>query len=96
MKVVIELIVQLLYIVTYVIIAQAIMSWLLSFNVINLGNRAVATIWSTLNQLTEPILRPIRNMMPRTGALDLSPLVLIFGIIFIQNILMRYVWPAVP
>ena len=73
----------LLYIVWWVIIVQAVLSWLIAFNVINTSNEGVRTIWTALQRITEPVYRPIRRVLPDFGALDLSPLVvlLIIGLL---------------
>lgn len=68
-----------------VIIVQAIMSWLLAFNVINLQNDIVRAIWTTLDALTAPIYNPIRKIMPDFGAIDLTPMVVIIGIMILNN-----------
>ncbi|WP_108811088.1 YggT family protein [Sphingorhabdus sp. Alg231-15] len=68
-----------------VIIVQAIMSWLLAFNVINLQNDIVRAIWTTLDALTAPIYRPVRRIMPDFGSIDLTPMVVIIGIIILQD-----------
>jgi len=73
----------------YVIIAQAILSWLVAFNVINTHNRFVASVGEVLYRLTEPALAPIRRRLPAFGGVDLSPVVLILGLIFIQMVLSR-------
>ncbi|MFT5331144.1 MAG: YggT family protein [Parasphingorhabdus sp.] len=77
----------LLGIVITVIIVQAIMSWLLAFNVINLQNDIVNAIWTALDALTGPIYRPIRKIMPDFGQLDLTPMVVIIGIFILQRLL---------
>jgi YggT family protein len=69
----------------WLLIAQAIMSWLLAFNVVNYRNQAVRMIWEFLSRITEPLLRPIRRILPSFGGIDLSPLVLILVIIFLQR-----------
>jgi YggT family protein len=66
----------------YVLIANAIYSWLLAFNVINDRNNIVATIGDFLHRATEPALRPIRRFMPNLGGIDLSPIALIIGLMF--------------
>lgn len=76
----------------FVIIAMVIMSWLISFNVINRHNQIVDIIWRTLTSLTEPLLRPIRNMLPAMGGLDLSPLVLLILIKAVQYGLNYYIF----
>jgi len=68
-----------------VIIVQAIMSWLLAFNVINLQNDIVRALWTTLDALTTPTYAPIRRIMPDFGAIDLTPMVVIIGIIILQD-----------
>jgi YggT family protein len=73
--------------VQWVFIIMIIMSWLISFNVINTRNQFVATVWRILNQITEPILRPIRRFVPNVGGLDLSPLIVFVIIFFLQNLL---------
>lgn len=80
----------------YILIASAIMSWLIAFNVVNLRNQVVATIASFLYTMTEPLLQPIRRRMPNTGGLDLSFLVLWFAIILLQQVISMYVVPNVP
>jgi YggT family protein len=67
-----------------------IMSWLISFNVINTRNQFVASVWRILNQITEPILRPIRRFVPPVGGLDLSPLIVFVIIFFLQNLLQAW------
>ena len=69
------------------IIAQAVMSWLIAFNVINTHNDFVRSIWVALDRLTEPLYRPIRKVMPDLGALDLSPMVVLLIIIILQTVL---------
>ena len=74
----------LLDVLWWIIVVQAIMSWLLAFNVINLYNDTVRAVWQALEKITDPIYRPIRRVMPNFGALDLSPLVVLL-IIFILS-----------
>ncbi|KAA5604333.1 YggT family protein [Roseospira marina] len=83
----IVLIVIRLYI--WVIIIQAILSWLIAFNVINTYNRFVGSISEVLYRLTEPALAPIRRRLPAFGGVDLSPVVLILILVFIQMVLTR-------
>ena len=71
----------------YVLIASAIFSWLFAFNVVNPRNSIVSMIGNALYQLTEPVLRPIRRVLPTMGGLDLSPLLVIFGIFFIRSLI---------
>ncbi|MEQ8965432.1 MAG: YggT family protein [Azospirillaceae bacterium] len=74
----------------WVIIISAIMSWLVAFNVINTRNQFVHTVGTVLYRLTEPALRPIRRFMPNLGGIDLSPIVLLLAIFFLQQLLVRY------
>lgn len=71
----------------WVIIIQAILSWLVAFNVINLQNRFVSAVLNGLDRVLNPLLRPIRNLLPDMGGIDLSPLVLILGIMLVQRLL---------
>lgn len=80
---------------TYVIIAGVILSWLMAFGVVNPYNQTVRAIWQALNAVTEPLLRPIRNMLPNLGAIDLSPLVLLLACFFIQGLIERVLIPAI-
>lgn len=73
----------------YIIFAGAIMSWLLALGALNYHNNLVRSIWQTLRAVTEPVLRPIRKALPNFGALDLSPLVLIIAIMFIQRVILQ-------
>ena len=78
-----------------VIIVAAVMSWLIAFNVVNVRNEVVRTIWSSLVALTEPVLRPIRRFLPNTGGLDISPIVLFLLILLIEQIITLYIYPYV-
>ncbi len=72
----------------YVLIAAAVMSWLVAFNVVNPRNHAVLMIGEFLYRITEPVLRPIRNMLPNLGGIDISPVILIIIIMFIQQVIL--------
>ena len=95
MRAVLDVILLILQLYTYVIIVVAIMSWLIAFNVINIYNNVVRAIWDGLNAMTEPVLRPIRRMLPNFNGLDLSPLVLLLIIFLIQDIIQKYIYPYV-
>ncbi len=71
----------------WIIIASAIMSWLIAFNVINTRNQFVATVWDTLIRLTEPALAPIRRIMPNLGGIDISPVILLLLLGFIRRLI---------
>jgi YggT family protein len=84
-----QIVLMVIQLYIWVIIIQAILSWLVAFNVINTHNRFVATVGEVLYRLTEPALAPIRRRLPAFGGVDLSPLVLILGLIFVQMVLSR-------
>ncbi len=71
----------------YIVIAAVILSWLMAFGVVNPYNRFVRSLAEALAAVTEPLLRPIRRALPDMGGLDLSPLVLLLGLIFIQIVI---------
>jgi YggT family protein len=64
-----------------------------AFNVVNTRNDFVRSIWNFLDAVTEPVLRPIRNILPNLGGVDISPIILILLIIFIQNLIIDYLMP---
>lgn len=74
-------------VVIFFILAMVVMSWLVGFGVLSMSNRMVAALYRTLVQLTEPVLRPIRRILPSMGGLDLSPLVAIIGLLFIERLI---------
>lgn len=82
------LITTLIQIYIWILIANAVLSWLVAFNVVNPHNDIVRTIGETLYRLTEPALRPIRQMLPSLGGLDISPVILIILLIFVQRLLL--------
>jgi YggT family protein len=81
------LITTIIQIYIWVLIIQVVISWLIAFNVINTRNRFVSTVAEVAYKATEPVLRPIRRILPSVGGLDLSPLVLILLLGFIQRLL---------
>jgi YggT family protein len=79
----------------FILIVQVIMSWLIAFNVVNTRNRFVYMVADVAYKITEPVLRPIRRILPNFGGLDLSPVVLILLLYFIRDLLFEYVlFPA--
>ncbi|HTW53728.1 MAG TPA: YggT family protein [Stellaceae bacterium] len=84
MHAILWLIDELLWIYILLLIAQAILSWLLAFGVINRYNRGVSVIGDFLYRVTEPALRPIRRMLPNFGGIDISPVVLILILYFVR------------
>ncbi len=95
MRALLDVVLIVLNLYTWVIIAMAVFSWLIAFNVVNHRNQVVNAIGNMLYQLTEPLLRPIRRRMPNTGALDLSPLVLLLGVFLLERIIVYYIYPNV-
>jgi YggT family protein len=83
------LIVKLLDIYKWVLIVAAILSWLIAFDVINTRNRLVYQVNDFLYRITEPALRPIRRILPNLGGVDISPVILILLIWFIQDLILR-------
>jgi YggT family protein len=79
----------------WIVVAMAIFSWLVAFNVVNTRNPVVHMIGDFLYRITEPALRPIRNMMPNLGGIDISPVILFLIIIFIQKVIEYYIRPIV-
>lgn len=80
-----QTLVILLDVAWWIIIIQAILSWLVAFNVINVSNDLVRTVLVALQRMTEPLYRPIRRVMPDLGALDLSPMVVLLIIIILRS-----------
>lgn len=76
----------LLWVATMVIVVQAILSWLIAFNVINTHNEFVRSLWQGLGRVTEPFYRPIRRVLPDFGALDISPLIVLLILYILNNI----------
>ena len=73
----------------FIMIAHIIMSWLINFDVLNLRQPLVRQVWDGLSRLLEPLYRPIRNILPDLGGLDLAPLVVFIGIIILQRALVN-------
>jgi YggT family protein len=72
----------------YVLVAAAVMSWLVAFNVVNPRNQFVSMVGEFLYRITEPVLRPIRNRLPNLGGIDISPIIVIVIIWFIQIVVL--------
>jgi len=80
----------------WVVIASAILSWLIAFNVVNTSNRFVYSVAEMLYRLTEPALRPIRSIIPNLGGIDISPVILILFLLFLRDVvLLGWILPAV-
>jgi YggT family protein len=95
MRALLDVLLVVLQLYTYVIIAAVILSWLVAFNVVNRYNDVVRSIWNLVTALTEPLLRPIRGTVPNLGGLDISPLILLLLIFFLERIIEEYIYPNV-
>jgi YggT family protein len=76
----------LIWLYIYVLIAAAVMSWLIAFNVVNSHNPTVRTIGEFLYRVTEPALAPLRRVLPNLGGIDISPVILIIGLMFLDQL----------
>jgi YggT family protein len=94
MRALLWLIDELIWIYVLLLIAQAILSWLLAFGVINRYNRGVAVIGDFLYRITEPALRPIRRFLPNFGGIDISPIILILLLEFARRLIAEDIAPA--
>jgi YggT family protein len=95
MRAVLDIILLILQIYIWLLIAAAVLSWLVAFNVVNTRNQVVAMLGEFLFRITEPLLRPIRSMMPNLGGIDVSPVILILLILLLENVIVRYIYPNV-
>jgi YggT family protein len=95
MRAILDIVLIVLNLYTWVVIIGAILSWLIAFGVVNMRNDLVRSAWNLFLALTEPLLRPIRNVLPATGGLDLSPIVLLLGIMLLERIIVYYIYPNV-
>ena len=95
MRAILDVILIVLDLYIWLLIAAAILSWLVAFNVVNARNQFVAMVGDFLFRITEPVLRPIRNALPNMGGIDLSPVILILIIIFIRYCIALYILPNV-
>jgi YggT family protein len=91
----IEVIMMASEIYIWIIIASAAVSWLIAFDVINVRNEQAANLVNLLNRLTEPVYKPIRKYIPPLGGVDVTPIVVIFIIIILRNIIVRLLMPHV-
>jgi YggT family protein len=95
MRAILDVILIALQLYIYILIGTAVLSWLIAFNVVNMRNQFVHMVWDFLYRITEPALRPIRNIMPNLGGIDISPVILILLIVMIENIIVYYIRPNV-
>ena len=89
------LVLQILKLYSYVVVANVIVSWLISFNILNTQNRFVYALLELSYRLTEPFLRRIRRFLPNLGALDISPIILLLLIWFIEMCMKLYIAPMI-
>jgi YggT family protein len=95
MRAVLDVILLVLQLYIYIVIAAAVLSWLVAFNVVNARNPAVSMIGEFLYRITEPALRPIRALLPNLGGIDISPIILFLIIILIERVIIYYIYPYV-
>jgi YggT family protein len=95
MRALLDVILIALNIYMWIVIAAVILSWLVAFNVVNTRHPFVANVAEFLYRITEPALRPIRNLMPNLGGIDISPIILFLIIILIERVIIYYIYPNV-
>ena len=96
MRAILDVILFLLNIATWIIIVQAVMSWLVAFRVLSIQNPTVRSIWGGLERITEPVYAPIRRIIPPLGGLDLTPMAVLLIIFFLQRLVVRYGYTIAP
>lgn len=89
MRVLINVLVILLDFYWWVIIGSAVLSWLMAFGVVNAYNPTVRSVWQALTAMTEPVLRPIRRLLPSTGGVDISPIFVLLGLSILRYLLIE-------
>jgi YggT family protein len=89
MRAILDVILLALQLYVWLLIAAAVLSWLIAFNVVNTRNPFVHSVGEFLFRITEPALRPIRNMMPNLGGIDISPVVVLLILSFVRDLLIR-------
>ncbi|WP_404336292.1 YggT family protein [Sphingomonas sp. MMS12-HWE2-04] len=94
MILILDILTIILNVVWWIIIVQAILSWLIAFNVINTYNEYVGAIWRALKTMTDPLYRPIRKVLPDFGGLDLSPMVVLVILLILQQAVMPALYRA--
>jgi YggT family protein len=77
----------------WLLIASVVLSWLVSFNVVNTRNRFVYVVGDFLHRATEPVLRPVRNLLPNMGGLDISPIVVVLALYFVRDLAFELLRP---
>lgn len=95
MRALLDVVLIILQLYIYLLIAAAVLSWLVAFNVVNVRNPVVHAVGDFLYRITEPLLRPIRSVLPNLGGIDISPVILILIIILIERMIVYYIYPNV-
>src|ERR1700749_2353779 len=95
MRAILDIVLIVLDLYVWLLIASAILSWLIAFNVVNTRNQFVSAVAEFLYGIGEPVLAPIRRMLASFGGLDISPIILILIIMFIQRVITYYIYPSV-
>lgn len=90
-----QIVSYLISIIVMVVIVQFVLSLLISFNVVNMHNPFVESVWRAVNAILDPILAPVRRFMPDTGAIDLSPMVVIILLTIVQIVLRNLAYAAI-
>ena len=94
MKSILILIDSVVSIYIWILIINALLSWLIAFNVLNTSNRLVYSLLDISYKMTDPLLRPIRNFLPNLGGIDISPVVLILLLMFVRNLVFEFFAPT--
>ena len=94
MKSIFILLDSLIRIYLWVIVVNALLSWLVAFNILNTQNRFVFSVLDTTYKLTDPILNKIRRFVPTFGSIDISPIILILGLMFLRNLVFEIFAPS--
>ena len=94
MKSILILLDSIVSIYIWILIINAILSWLIAFSVLNTSNRLVYSLLDISYKLTDPLLRPIRNFLPSLGSIDISPVVLILLLMFGRNLIFEFLAPS--
>ena len=94
MKSILILVDSVVYIYIWVLIINAVLSWLIAFSVLNISNRFVHSLLDISYKMTDPLLRPIRNFLPNLGSIDISPVVLILLLMFVRNLIFEFFAPT--
>ena len=95
MRALLDVVLMALEMFSWMIIATAVLSWLIAFNVINMRNDFVRSVCQGLYRITEPVMRPLRRVLPYMGGIDLSPIVVLLAIMFIEKVIVYYIYPNV-